>query len=58
MKIINRLICDEVLIVSSRVFLKRHFAKKIKIPPQYATGGHLGGIYPEGKGDPTSLRGR
>ena len=40
-----------------RVFLKRHFEKKIKKPTQYATGGDLGRIYPEGEGDRTSLGG-
>ena len=40
-----------------RVFLKRHFKKKIKNPTQYATGGDLGRIYPEGEGDLTSLGG-
>ena len=32
--------------------------EKIKIPHQYATGGHLGRIYPEGEDDLTSLGGR
>ena len=41
-----------------RVFLKRHFEKKIKNPTQYATGVHLGRIYPEGEDDLTSLGGR
>ena len=36
------------------VFLKRHFEKN-KNPTQYATGGDLGRIYPEGEGDRTSL---
>ena len=43
--------------VVSRVFLKRHFEKKIKNPTQYATGVYLGIIYPEGENDLTSLGG-
>ena len=31
--------------------------KKIKIPTKYATGGHLGRIYPEGEDDLSSLGG-
>ena len=44
--------------MDTRVFLKRHFEKKIKNPTQYATGGDLGRIYPEGEDDRTSLGGR
>ena len=47
-----------VLYMYNRVFLKRHFEKKIKNPTQYAIGVHLGRIYPEGEDDLTSLGGR
>ena len=43
--------------VNSRVFLKRRFEKKQKKTTQYATGGDLGRIYPEGEDDQTSLGG-
>ena len=46
-----------IFIMSTRVFLKRHFEMKKKNPTQYATGGDLGRMYPEGEGDLTSLEG-
>ena len=56
-KCLRQLLNREAANVFTRVFHKRHFEEEEKIPTQYATGGHLGRIYPEGEVDRTGLGG-